>query len=102
MAIEAVVAIEAVMAVEAVVAAKAVVAAAPAWVTAPEAVTAPAVAAASSRLAGRMNRKHDRQCGERYECQLLRTYQLVHGDALLSPPTPFDGTAPSEIRGRWA
>jgi len=51
-----------------------VVHAAPDCVTAPEAVTAPTVTAPASRLAGRMNRKHDRQCGERHECQLLRTY----------------------------
>jgi len=55
-------------------------------------VTAPgSVTAHASRLTGRGDRKHDRQCGERQECDLFRTYKLVHGDASLSPSTPLDG-----------
>jgi hypothetical protein len=65
----------------------------PAWVTAPEAVTGH-----SSRLAGRVNRKHDRQCGERDKCQLFRTSQVVHRDTSLSPPTPWDDTPSRNIQ----
>src|SRR5882724_8679334 len=42
-------------------------------VTAPDSVTAHV-----SRLAGRADRKHDRECGERQECDPFRTYKLVH------------------------
>ena len=65
----------------------------PTWVTAPEAVTA-----ASSCLAGRINRKHDRQCSDCHKYHLFRTSQLVHGDTSLSPPTPWDAMAPLEIQ----
>jgi hypothetical protein len=59
MAVESVVAIEPVMVVETRVT-DALVHAAPAYVTAPEALTA-----RSSRLARRIDGKHNRQCGER-------------------------------------
>jgi len=60
-------------------------------VTTPETVTAHA-----SRLAGRADRKQDRQGGERDECQLFRTCKLVHGDASLSLSTL--GTGPRSGR----
>jgi hypothetical protein len=47
----------------------------------------------SSRLAGRVNRKHDRQSGECHKHQPSRTSQLVHGVTSLSPLIPWDDTA---------
>jgi len=66
-----VVAFEAVVALETVVPFEATM---PARVTTPAAVTAP-----GSRLAGHVDRKHDRECGERDECQLSRTRNPFHG-----------------------
>jgi len=80
--------VEVMVPVEAVVAVEPTVPESPTWVIAPGAVTA-----ASSCLAGRVNRKHDRQCGDRHKHHLFRTSQLVHGDTSLSPPTPWDGVA---------
>ena len=38
----------------------------------------------ASRLAGRLDRQHNRQRGERHECHLFRTRERVHGIACLS------------------
>jgi hypothetical protein len=62
--VEVVVPVEVVVALEAVASVEALVAESPTWVTASEAtVTAP-----SSRLTGRVSRKHDRQRGDRHKC----------------------------------
>jgi hypothetical protein len=45
------------------------------------------VTAHGARLAWRVDRKYDRQCGDRYECHFLRTSQRVHGNTSLSPST---------------
>jgi hypothetical protein len=80
--------VEVMVPVEAVVAVEPIVAESSTWVIAPEAVNAP-----SSCLGGRVNRKHDRQCGDDHKCHLCRTSQLVYGDTSLSPPKPWDGVA---------
>jgi len=77
-----VVPLEATVPVKAMVSLEAMVHVGSTEVTAPGSVTAHA-----SRLAGRRDRKHDRQCGERKESDLSRTYKLVHADASLSPST---------------
>jgi hypothetical protein len=84
---------EPVVPVETMVPAEAMVPEGPARVPASGSVTGH-----SSRLAGRVNRKHDRQCGERHKCELFRTSQLVHRGASLSPPTPWDDTPSRNIQ----
>jgi len=64
-----------------------------AWMTAPEAVTGH-----SSRLTGRVEHEHDRQCGERHNCQLCISCDLVHDDSSLSPSIPLDDTVSPEIQ----
>jgi len=42
-------------------------------------VPAEAVTAPGSRLAGHVDRKHDRECGKRDECQFFRMRNPFHG-----------------------
>jgi hypothetical protein len=89
--------VEVMVPVEGVVAVEPIVPESSTWVIAPGAVPAEAVTAPSSCLGGRVNRKHDRQCGDGHKCHVCRTSQLVHGDTSLSPPTPWDVIASREI-----
>src|SRR6267378_430501 len=56
--------------------------------TAPEMVTATVC-----RLAGRVDRHHDRQCGDRHECDLFSTCKPLHAEASLLLPRFVMATA---------